>query len=227
MRACIFTSAGDKERFATFCSESLREYDVIINYYGDDEERRERLMKSSKKVVSLKTTKFIALKQIYDSEIRGRYDWVAVFDDDARFVEGSMGDLLGAGERFSLDIVSGSHVGKVSHPIVHKRVAGDHRIRYVNFIEMNFPVFRETALSKYMDAYDGKLCGWGNDWWYCNVLGTDSNKNAGIVDSVSIENPPANLEMERFMGWKSRMFQWEETKSRLGLKEWEMDTVGF
>lgn len=223
---CVFISVGDRERFASFCTEELAErYDIFINYYGDDNEKMKRLAKSSLMVFSMKTTKFISLKSIFKQAIENKYEWVAVFDDDAKFISGSMDDLVSAGKDFSLDVVSGAHVGKVSHPQVHRRVEGCHRMRMVNFVEMNFPVFREEALSRYMKIYDGKLCGWGNDWWYCNVFETNKRAVAGVVDSVVIENPTSNGEMERFMKHDDRMNQWNETKLRLGLSEWKRQTI--
>lgn len=228
MKSCIFVSAGDRERFASFATQKMREdFDIFINYYGEDEERMETLRGLSSGFSCIKSTKFISLKESYDRFIRGRYEWVAVFDDDAEFVLGSMNDLVAAGDEFGLEIVSGSHTGKVSHPRIHRRTEGDHKIRYVNFIEMNFPVFRNKSLAKYMDIYDRSLCGWGNDWWYCGVLETSRKKNAGVVDSVCIENPVGRGEMNMFMDWHKRQEEWNMFKDRVGFVEWERDTIGF
>ena len=227
-RNCIYISAGDHERFASYSLEHLAgEYDIIINYYGSDEEKR-RSFSSAKALVSYPTTKFISLKKCYDELVRDRYEWVAVFDDDAMFTMGSIDDLLNSGERHALDIVSPVHdtSGRVSHRL-HLKTKGDHDLRLVNFVEMNFPVFKNSALAMYMDEYDGRLCGWGNDWWYCNVLGTDRRLNAGVVDRVVVENPNTSGEMDCYMDAISRMEQWIETRNRLGLKEWDPKTVGF
>ena len=97
----------------------------------------------------------------------------------------------------------------------------------VNFVEMNYPVFRNRSLEKYMNVYDGELCGWGNDWWYCNVLETDKRPIAGVVDAVSVENPSINGEMDAFLDVDSRMAQWAVTKEMYSIREWEPTTVGF
>lgn len=227
MKNCIFISAGDKERFASWAIDNLSDdFDIIINYYGENEFKLNNFKSKTKKTISFKTTKFMSLKQIYDKHIKGKYEWVSVFDDDAKFVSGSMDELISCGKKFNLDIVSGSHFGKISH-FIHKKVNGQHKIRYVNFIEMNFPVFKNTALEKYMNVYDGKLCGWGNDWWYCKTLGVDENKNAAIVDNVCIENPESNREMESFMSWDQRKTQWEELRNKLNIVEWEKINLDF
>lgn len=224
-KICVFTSAGDRERFASYATKELIDRcDVVVNYYGLNEEKSLNLRGLASNFSSLKTSKFIALKAVYDSMIRNKYEWVAVFDDDALFLEGSMFDLVEEGDRFGLDLVSGCHKGKVSHDI-HYRQEGSHTMRYVNFVEMNFPVFRNKALARYMDAYDGELCGWGNDWWYCNVLKTKTEMNTGIVERVIIENPDGNGEMESLMNWDLREQQWKDTMLRLGLEEWEPETI--
>ncbi len=226
MKNCIFISAGDKERFASWAIENLADdFDIIINYYGNNELKLNNF-KEKTNTISIKSTKFISLKQIYDKFIKNKYNWVSVFDDDAKFVSGSMQELVYYAERFNLDIISGSHTGKVSH-FIHNKLDGNHKIRYVNFIEMNFPVFKNMALEKYMNVYDGKLCGWGNDWWYCKTLGANEKKIAAIVDSVCIENPQTNREMESFMGWEERRNQWENFKNKLNIVEWEKINLGF
>jgi len=226
-RGCVFISAGDKERFASYATEKLTSnYDVVVNYYGKDADKSSRLRESSSKFFSLKATKFVALKSVYDSEIRGKYEWVAVFDDDALFLSGYMDDLIFEGNRLNLDLVSGCQSGKISHG-VHIKEGGDHHVRYVNFVEMNFPVFRNEALSRYMDVYDGKLFGWGNDWWYCSVLKTRTRMNAGIVERVCIENPHGHGEMDSFMDWTKREEQWKKAMLRLGLEEWDAKTIGY
>lgn len=225
---CVFISAGDSERFATYSLEVLSpKYDVLINHYGSDQQKRGSFS-SARLLTARRATKFISMKSVYDEFIRDKYDWVAVFDDDAKFTRGSMDELVEAGERHGLDIVSPIHdeSGRISYRI-HMKTDGDHDVRFVNFVEMNFPVFKNSALAKYMDAYDGKLCGWGNDWWYCNVLDTESRSNAAVVDRVVVENPNSNDQMDNYMPVQMRMEEWIETKFRLGLREWIPTTVGF
>lgn len=228
MKNCIFISAGDKEKFASKALEELSDrYDIVINYYGKDDEKIKMLKSQAAAFSSIKTTKFISLKQMYGEFIKDRYEWVAVFDDDAKFIAGSMDDLVVSGEKFGLDIVSGAHTGKISHPTIHSKKEGGHKVRYVNFVEMNFPVFRNKSLATYMNHYDGKLCGWGNDWWYCSVLGVEKNNNAGIVDSVVIENPEENGEMNNFMSRSLREEEWNRVKKSIGVVEWGHMTTGF
>jgi hypothetical protein len=229
LKNCVFVSAGDNERFASYAIDKLsNRYDIIVNHYGDDLEKRSRLTEGSTALVTMKMTKFMSLKRCYDRLIKGRYEWVAVFDDDAMFTSGSLDELIDIGTRYDLDIVSPVHdtSGRVSHRL-HLKCEGDQKLRLVNFVEMNYPVFRNRSLEKYMDAYDGELCGWGNDWWYCNVLGTDTRLNAGVVDSVSVENPSVNGEMDSFLRVDKRMDQWEETKAKYSIREWDPRTVGY
>lgn len=224
MKNCIFISAGDRERFVTECiNDSPINTDLIVNFYGDDKNKLEKFKRRCTHLTQIKSTKFVALKKIYEDLIENKYQWVAVFDDDAKLISGSINDLISKADKYKLDIVSGSHSGKISHPIHCQQL--DNEIRYVNFVEMNFPIFRERALSKYIKIYDGELCGWGNDWWYCHVLGTQLNYNAGIVDSVCIENPLTNGEMDGFMSAKNREEQWEKTMERYSLKQWKQKTL--
>lgn len=219
MKNCIFISAGDKERFASFAVKNLIDYDIIINYYGDDKEKENYLKEKSTIFFTEKTTKFISLKKNYEL-IRDKYKWVAVFDDDAKFVCGSMDELINAGEKYNLIIISGCHVDKISYKL-HEVPDKKYKIRFTNFIEMNFPVFKNEYLAKYMDKYDGGLCGWGNDFWYCNVLGSEKEFNMGILDTVIIENPLYNNAISTYMTDTDREKQWKYYKEIYSLEEWK------
>jgi hypothetical protein len=98
---------------------------------------------------------------------------------------------------------------------------------------MNFPVFKNTALKQYMDIYDGKLCGYGNDWWFLNVLDANNKNNCAITDKVVIFNPRyyqkkysdkknKTTDIDHFMSPNDRKKQWLETMQKYDLKMWEI-----
>jgi hypothetical protein len=135
-------------------------------------------------------------------------------------------------QKYNLDIGSPSHSnsGIVSHHIMRFN-DGNHIFRYTNFIEMNFPVFAKNALKKYMFSYDGELCGWGNDWWYLNILQSNKNKNCGIIDSVCVKNPSHHEKnyksINDFMPRENRRLQWEKLRHDMQLHEWSQKTIDF
>jgi hypothetical protein len=109
---------------------------------------------------------------------------------------------------------------------------GKHKFRYVNFVEMNFPVFSRKALEKYMSVYDGELSGWGNDWWYLNILEANNKKCCAITDKIIVVNPTEknkdkSCNIENIVPLQKRIQEWEEIKKKYNLLTWEKKTIEF
>jgi hypothetical protein len=149
-----------------------------------------------------------------------------VFDDDAKIVFGDLDHLLNLKKRYDTDITSCAQDtrGKVSHKI-HIPHEGNHILRYVNFIELNFPVFKIDFLIKFMNVYDGILSGWGIDHWY-SQLGT-GDKNMAIVDKIMIYNPRNSNKINNLISKSQRKNQWINCKQQYNLKDIVPKNLGF
>lgn len=229
-RDAIFISAGDRETFASFAVEQLSDrFDVFVSYYGQDDAHAQALIPRSVLFQRERTTKFKALKRMWrrEREAFDGYRSVWVCDDDLVLTVGDPATLPATLAEFRLDVVAPSFApdGKNSHAItVH--VPGGHRLRMTNFTEMGSPMFSADALTRYMAVFDESLDGWGNDWWFLNVLGADDAPRVGIVDGVVMFNPhdaqkPGGRgEIESVVCTDTRRAQWHATRDRLGLSEW-------
>ncbi|WP_374587391.1 hypothetical protein [Ideonella dechloratans] len=229
-RDAIFVSAGDREVFASFAIDRLSSrFDVLVNYYGDDVALGARLQERASYFQARKTTKFKGLKELYqsDPERVRTYRSVWVCDDDLILESGEVDALVSALVAFRADAVAPafSMAGKISHPITC-RLPGEHAFRFTNFIEMNAPMFSGRALCRYLDAFDGSLDGWGNDWWFLNLFDADAQPRVGIVDQVVMINPfdgeksGEGREIDKAMPTSRRRAQWLSTRDRLGMREW-------
>jgi hypothetical protein len=58
------------------------------------------------------------------------------------------------------------------------------RLRYTNFIEVMAPCFSAKALAKLLPTFDENLSGWGLDYVWPMLLG--SQANVAIIDDVQI-----------------------------------------
>lgn len=240
MKYAIFSSVGDDDKFLNFYHNQLDCCDLFVNFYGSDDRVYSILKKYSKNISRINTTKFPSLKSMYNNSELSTYDYVFVFDDDCIIMPsitiseyGNLCDIPILMKKYNLDIASPCHSddGKISHKIM-KYHAGNHIFRYVNFIEMNFPIFSKRGLQKYMSTYDGKLCGWGNDWWYLNTIHSfKEEKNCGIVDSICVKNPNKTEKcfpsIDNFMQENARALEWQETKIKFNLKQWQHRTMEF
>lgn len=186
-KICFFTSIGDNLSIIDYIKKNYN-YDIVCNYYGSNDQIYDQLKTISKYCENNKLCKFPAAKKLFD--VLSSYDFIFVYDDDALVIKGNLDSLINIGQKYKLDIVSSAHDphGKISWKI-HCPIHGEHLFRYVNFIEINYPIFSRHGFMQFMQEYDGLLCDWGIDYWYCKILNPTINYNFGIVDSVVIHNP--------------------------------------
>lgn len=244
----IYISAGNNDTFSEYCIKNFSEdCDIIINYYGNDNKYGDFLFKNCTKFSTIKTTKFISLKKNYNRFNIKKYNCVYVFDDDCIPIKGNLLGLYEIMMKYNLSLVSPSHdpKGKGLIELMHHKQGG-HKFRYTNFIEMNFPVFSQEALYNYMKAYDGKLCGWGNDWWFCSVNNCNTQLNCGIYDQIIVKNPYnkdkkytygllndhtykniEKSEIDNFMTKGDRRNQWIHTMKKYNIREWKRQNLKF
>lgn len=238
VKNAIFLCVGDAEVFSFYCIDNLLDhFDLIINFFGSDDKKFELLKNKATYIERSSGTKFITLKNIYDKNnlLINKYEYVVCWDDDAIIISGNLQDTIGLAKTFNIKIISPCHdsSGKISHQIM-RQYPGNHILRYTNFIEMNFPIFRADVLGQYLSIYDGSLCGFGNDWWYLSTIDAtnESNYACAINDSFVVNNPHNYYytdkdKINNFVSIQDRKKQWQMTKTKYGLTEWNQKTLAY
>jgi len=147
---------------------------------------------------------------------------VMVMDDDIIIDTKRLNRLFKIARQYDLWLTQPAFKGgKISHEITAKRPGVF--ITYTNFVEMNVPVFSRHALKTYMSVYDPRLVGWGNDWWFLDVLGADLEGRVAVVDSIHCTNPFDSLkkngvrEIDVLQSRDERIRIWEEIKHQYGI----------
>jgi len=220
---CFFTSIGDDLSLIKNIRTQYN-YDIVCNYYGDHYKKYIEISKLSVYCEELKLSKFQSLKQIHKH--LAAYEYIFVFDDDPKIISGNLDKIPKIMKDYDVDIASAAHDsrGKVSHQI-HIPNIGNHIFRYVNFIELNFPVFNNRFLTEFMNTYDGVLCGWGIDHWYSQF--DNKLKNKIILDDIIIFNPKHSNKINRLMPERDRAYQWELYKNKLNIKDVQPQNIEF
>lgn len=236
VKNAIFICAGDMETFSAYCIDNLLpDFDLIINFFGADEQKYSKLATHAKYIQKLSGTKFLTIKNIFDNnpKIFNAYDYIVCWDDDASIIEGDLSKTIDVAKFFDVNIISPSHDvnGKLSFSIM-KQYPGNHVIRYTNFIEMNFPIFKSNILSKYLSIYDKSLYGFGNDWWYLNTIeaNNENTYQCAIDDSLVVHNPYNTSDKDNissFISIDNRKQQWHSLKVKCKLKQWKPKTLSY
>lgn len=232
-RNLLFVSSGDSP--LVFQNHRLFEIsglDVVVAFYGDDEERYRNIRDKAAYVKRIKGTKFNNFIYLVRSGVvsLSEYDYIGLFDDDLLLNVGYLDDLFDEAAKSSSDICTPSHhpSGKISFNIMSTKLyKGNHR--RVNFIEMTCPIFRSKLLSDFINGYRGALDGWGVDWCYMNAAVRSGYKNFFVFDNFVIYNlhdseKKGIRELSKFISSEEEVCQYRSHASLFKVEEWDMTT---
>ena len=204
-RWCIFTSAGDNNAIrGWFEGDTLNQWDLIIAYYGDNEQEFSELARLCTNTFRAKGGKFQNLKEFaaQNPSYFEQYSYIWVCDDDIQMAAAQINEAFTIAELCQFWIAQPAYLpeGKNSYThAIHEGCKFDYKI--VNYVETGAPIFRQDKLAEFLKVYDGSLTGYGIDYWYMNFFGanklgfirnlfrTNELGRFAVIDKVQVFNP--------------------------------------
>jgi len=224
---CLFTSAGDKNSIRLWLrGDAPRRWDLVVAYYGDNEEEFSEISAVASHAFRTKGGKFQNLKKLAEQNPRffDRYSHIWVCDDDIRMSRAQIDEALAISDFFDFWVAQPAFLpeGKISHRV--NRFSGPQcRWRLVNFVEVNTPIFQRDKLLEFLAVFDGSLTSWGIDYWYMSLFNAQDSARCAVIDQVPVINPhdheKGGRETERLEPTTLKIVKWNEAKARHGLSE--------
>jgi hypothetical protein len=212
----VYTSAGDNSNVVQWV-RGPRSFDLWITYYGD---HPPRLIEYGDYYNARKGAKYQNLHYVYQTwpALLETYSAIFLLDDDIIIRTSSINRLFKLREQFDYWVLQPAFTpwGKISHPITKVRRSCTRR--HTNFVENGCALFRRDILDAFMKVYDPVLIGWGIDWWYLHVMGTDLRGRAAIIDAIPCINPhdgtKGTREIERLQATSKRKALWHQIRDK-------------
>ena len=217
----VYTSAGDRSNMHLWLT-SRQNFDLWVSYYGDS---RGSYRDIADYYNECKGSKFQNLHYVYRNwgSILDHYEAVMVMDDDILIDGKDVSRLFDIREELDLWVLQPAFnpKGKISWDIT--RVRPTARLRYTNFVEMTCPLFRKDKLDAFMAVYDPSLVGFGMDWWFLDIMGSDLEGHVAVIDEITCVNPHDRTkgrgrEIDRLQSLAKRITVWEQVKTRYGIR---------
>eukprot|EP00928_Gymnodinium_smaydae_P073875 TRINITY_DN5698_c0_g1_i1.p1 TRINITY_DN5698_c0_g1~~TRINITY_DN5698_c0_g1_i1.p1 ORF type:complete len:376 (+),score=12.69 TRINITY_DN5698_c0_g1_i1:66-1193(+) len=205
-RFLIFTSAGDKSNVGQWLSPD-RLYDVVVVYYGNN-----NFSHDVDELLQRRDTKFPNIHWYLQLHSTKQYEAVAVWDDDIQATPKTINGLFLQMAASGVEIFSPCHT-RGNFPCLYKaRKTG---IRFVDFIEMNAPMFKPRFINDFARSFNDSLKGWGTDVWYAAVCHAQGEKCLQAVsDTFCVTNPTSRAdgkrEIEKVQPDKIRQRIWQQ-----------------
>ncbi|MGH9809615.1 MAG: hypothetical protein ACRD9W_20580, partial [Terriglobia bacterium] len=160
----VIVRAGDASLHEEWLSgPDERNWDLIVNYFGDDPQRYRR---DDVRRVDSKGPKWPALHDLvqkFTGDIFG-YERVWLPDDDLRATKVGINSLFDIFEKHTLALAQpaltrDSHLG---HLITLRNRS--FQLRFTNFVEIMAPCFSRDFLKQMLPSFNANLTGWGLDF---------------------------------------------------------------
>lgn len=180
----VIVRAGDESLHEQWLNgEEERNWDLIVNYFGDDPTRYRR---DDVRRIDSKSVKWPALHDLIQelgSEVTA-YDRVWFPDDDLRMTKNQMNSFFEIVEEYDLSLAQpaltpDSHIG---HLITLHNLS--FHLRFTNFIEIMAPCFSREFLLTALPTFTENLSGWGLDILWPSKI--SDWKKIAIIDTVKV-----------------------------------------
>ena len=227
----IFTSAGDNTNFHNNWIGKNQNYDIWVVYYGNDDKKYNTYKNKVNFIEKRKGSKFQNFNYVWNKYYNqiSKYEYFFILDDDIIFDSyKDINRLFDLAKNYDSWIISPTFKtdgsSKISHPITESKK--NTLLRYVNFIEVNVPLFNNYAINKFMKYYDDSLIGWGVDYLFIWALGKDKKNKYILVDDISVINPHDekknnSRELNIIDGVNDRINNWNIIKNKYNIPDWE------
>jgi len=230
----IFTSAGDNTNFYNNWIGDNQNYDIWVIYYGGNDKKYNLYKNKVKFIDKRKGSKFQNFNYVWNKYYNelNNYNHFFILDDDIIFDSyNDINKMFNLATEYNSWVISPTFKIDGSSKISHKITKSQNNtlLRYVNFIEVNVPLFNNYAINKFMKYYDDILIGWGIDFFYIWALGKDIKDKYILVDDISIINPYDNKknnrrELNNLKGVNKRSIEWNNIKNKYNIHEWKHKT---
>jgi hypothetical protein len=227
-RWCLFTSAGDRNAIRLWLQgDAPRRWDLVIAYYGDNNDRFSEISELCFYAFRTKGSKFQNLKTLIleHPKFFDRYSHVWTCDDDILMSMAQINEAFELTETLGFWVAQPAVLaeGRNAHWITC--FAGpqwDYRI--VNFVENGLAIFRRDKLTEFLAVYDGSVTSWGIEWWYANLFKANEVGRFAIIDKVRVINPTHQSkgggEIERLRAAPLRAADWNTIRQKYDLVEY-------
>jgi hypothetical protein len=183
-RNLVIVRAGDTSLHPRWLEEGNRNWDLLVNYFGDDPVlyRRDDVIR-----LDSKGPKWPALQLLIQAQrdLVSRYDYIWLPDDDIDCQTRDINRLFDLCARYGLWLAQPALTPRsyISWGITVRCPLA--RLRWTNFCEIMVPCFQRDFLLRCLPTMSETLSGWGLDFVWPHLAGPNLRRVA-IVDAVAV-----------------------------------------
>lgn len=191
MKNLIISSVGDNSFHKSWMGDNI---DLMLYYYGNNEEKIKEYKKDSKYFFSKKiNSKYDILQQIIvdNFSIINKYEYIWLPDDDLDISYNNLCKMFAIMKKYDLWIAQPSVIGNINIEATAQNKQYD--MRYTNLIEIMGPAFKLNIFLYLSKTFGITKSMWGVENFWSILLGCPDDKLA-IIDCISMNHTKQSTE---------------------------------
>ncbi len=163
-----------------------RNWDVIVNYYGDSPTR---FLDANVKRIDSKGPKWPALYELISANPGFLVDYSSIWlpDDDLLTSKAAINELFDIFEKYGLQVAQPALTWNSYFGHLTTLKTNRFHLRFTNFVEVMAPCFSSRMLRKALPLFNSNMSGWGLDFVWAKLVDRPDREIA-IIDAVTVRH---------------------------------------
>jgi hypothetical protein len=193
----VISTVGDESLHHEWV-QGTPNFDLVLLYYGNNEEVAIEYSKQTPHVYAAKGEKYHLLKSLITSspEFISQYSHIWMPDNDVSISTDNINRLFELADQYNLSLAQPAMKGYISHIITMPK--SENLLRYTSFVEVLAPLMNLETLMLLKDTFDENYSGWGYDFLWPYMLNYPKDKIAIIDSVVMTHTKPIGTDYSRF-----------------------------
>lgn len=194
----LVSAVGDESTHLSWLGDS-RIFDVILIYYGEDNEIARVYAEQADLFIRAKGQKLHMVHRLVKENKLHLEDYKYVWfpDSDLRIAPEDINSLFRSSERYGALISQPACIGYISHSVTRPNSSWLSIARATTFVEVMAPCFHRDALSKCLESFGEEESSYGVDDIWATIL-EKPQRGLLIFDQIIMEHTKPVDSLERF-----------------------------
>jgi hypothetical protein len=181
----IIVRAGDKSLHPQWLNDQLRNWDIVVSYFGDYPER----YKGQYDFLHVfKGSKWQGLSDFvnHNEALLAQYEYIWFPDDDLFATCEVINDFFDLCQKLELTVAQPALTSYSHYSWSITLESPNDSYRLTDFVEIMAPCFKQETFQIFKDTFSLNTSGWGLEWLWRDIAQKNSEMKFGIIDETPI-----------------------------------------
>lgn len=183
----VILRAGDNSLHPGWLAGGSRDFDLLISYYGNTENRHRE---AADLYEMRKGPKWSCIGDLLQArpELLEQYDAFWFPDDDLEANTATLNRMFSFFHAFELALAQPALTRDSYYSWDNLLQRDDYILRFVKFVEVMAPIFDRPSLKACLKSFGESRSGWGLDWLWPELVAKGRTDRIGLIDATPVKH---------------------------------------